>query len=221
MEALTRAIWVFMEGSYRKGVLDELLGLVGALSDPEVDLGEQLGAFEDRLSGADFSGFEEMSAEVLTPLLQALADEKVLESLHVLLVTTRPLIDAFMDRVGGDTNVAGEMLGLIKQNLVCLMTVAGALTPVLAKVYGPMVETFLKESGPALAADLINTANGAINRNPETATHIVSDLFAKVDGKAFGTAVDTVMGAVLDQKPPLVEWTAGTLMKRTKKRLFG
>lgn len=221
MEALTRAIWDFMEGSYRKGVLDELLGLVGALSDPEIDLGEQLGEFEDMLSNADFSGFEEMSAEVLTPLLEALAEEKVLESLHVLLVSTRPLIDGFMDRVGGDTNVASEMLGLIRQNLACLKTVAVTLAPVLAKVYGPSVETFIKERGGALAADLINTANGAINRNPEIATRVVSDLFASVDGKAFGRAADTVMGAVLDQKPPLVEWTAGTLMKRTKKRLFG
>lgn len=218
---MTRAIWDFMEGSYRKGVLDELLGLVGALSDPEVDLGQQLGNFEDRLSDADFGGFEEMSTEILTPVLQALADEKVLESLHVLLITTRPLIDAFMDRVGGDTNVAREMLGLIKQNLACLKTVAVALTPVLAKVYGPTVETFIKERGGPLAADLINTANGTINRNPEIATRVVSDLLASVDGKAFRTAADTVMGAVLDQKPPLVEWTAGTLMKRTKKRLFG
>jgi hypothetical protein len=221
MEALTRAIWDFMEGSYRKGVLDELLGLVGALSDPEVDLGKQLGDFEDRLSGADFSGFEKMSTEVLTPLLEALADEKVLESLHVLLLTARPLIDAFMDRVGGDRDVANEMLGLIKQNLVCLKTVAVALTPVLATVYGPTAETFIKERGGALTADLINTANAAINRNPEIATRVVSDLFTGVDGKAFGTAADTVMGAVLDQKPPLVEWTAGTLTKRTKKRLFG
>jgi len=221
MEALTRAIWDFMEGSYRKGVLDELLGLVGALSDPEVDLGEQLGDFEDRLSGADFSGFEKMSTEVLTPLLRALADEKVLESLHVLLLTARPLIDAFMDRVGGDRDVANEVLGLIKQNLVCLKTVAVALMPVLAKIYGPTAETLIKERGGALAADLINTANAAINRNPEIATRVVSDLFAAVDGKAFGTVADTVMGAVLDQKPPLVEWTAGTLMKRTKKRLFG
>ena len=117
MELLTRAIWDFMEGSYRKGVLDELLGLVGALSDPEVDMGKQLGDFEDRLSDADFGVFEEMSTEILTPALQALADEKVLESLHVLLITTRPLIDAFMERVGGDTNVASEMLGLIKQNV--------------------------------------------------------------------------------------------------------
>lgn len=221
MEGLTRAIWDFMEGSYRKGVLDELLGLVGALSDPEVDMGKQLGDFEDRLSDADFGVFEEMSTEILTPALQALADEKVLESLHVLLITTRPLIDAFMERVGGDTNVASEMLGLIKQNLVCLKTVVVALTPVLAKVYGPRAETFIKDRGGALAADLINTANVAINRNPEIVTRVVSDLFATVDGKAFGTAADTVMGAVLDQKPPLVEWTAGTLMKRTKKRLFG
>ncbi len=153
-------------------------------------------------------------------VLQVLADEKVLESLHVLLITTRPLIDAFMERVGGDTNVANEMLGLIKQNLVCFKTVAVALTPILAKVYGPTVETFIKERGGALAANLINTANAAINRNPKIATRVVSDLFATVDGKAFGTAADTVMGAILDQKPPLVKWNAGTLMKRTKKRPF-
>ena len=72
MEALTRAVWDFMEASYRKGVLDQLLGLLGALSDPDADLSEQLGNFEDGLADADFSRFEEMSSEVLMPLLRAL-----------------------------------------------------------------------------------------------------------------------------------------------------
>jgi len=221
MEGLTRAVWDFMEGSYRKGVLDELLSLVGALSDPEADLGEQLGAFEDRLSDADFAGFEEMSAEVLTPLLQALADEEVLESLNVLLITTRPVINGIMERVGGDTKVIKETLALMKQNLVCLKTVAVALTPVLTKVYGPKAETFIKERGGGLAANLINNFCGTINRNPEITARVVSDLFAAVDGKAYGTAADTVVGAVLDQKPPLIEWTASTLAKRARKRLLG
>jgi hypothetical protein len=221
MEGLTSAVWDFMEGSYRKGVLDELLGLVGALSDPEADLGEQLGDFEDRLSDADFAGFEEMSTEVLTPLLQALADEEVLESLNVLLITTRPVIDGIMERVGGDTKVIKEMLALMKQNLVCLKTVAVALTPVLAKAYGPALEKFIKEKGGVMAANATNTACATINRNPEIVTRVISELFTLVDGRAFGEAAGTVVGAVLDQKPPVIEWTASTFVKRARKRLLG
>jgi hypothetical protein len=221
MEALTRAVWDFMEGAHRKGLLDELLGLVGALSDPDADLGEQLGNFEDRLTEADFSHFEEMSTEVLTPLLKALSEEKVLESLHVLVITLRPLVDGALERVGGDTKVMNEMLGLVKQNLVCLKTLAVALMPVLAKVYGPAVEAFVKERGGVLAGEVINRACTAVNRNPEIATQMIFDLFATVDGGAFSTAADTVVGAVLDQKAPLLGWTASTLVKRTRKRLLG
>lgn len=221
MEGLTRAVWEFMEGAHSKGLLDELLGLVGALSDPEVDLGEQLGNFEDRLADADFTGFEEMSTEVLTPLLRALAEEKVMESLHVLVITLRPLVNGALERVGSEPRVIKEVLGLVKKNLVCLKTVSVALAPVMAKVYGPAVEAFVKERGGGLAGEIINRACTAINRNPDMATQMISDLFATVDGGAVGTAADTVVGAVLDQKPHVIGWTAGTLVRRTKKRLLG
>ena len=183
MEALTRAVWDFMEGAYRKGVLDDLLDLVGKLSDPEADLGEQLGNFEDGLTDADFGPFEGMSTEILTPLLQALAAKEVLESLHVLLITSRPLVDGVLERAGGDTKGMNEMLALVKQNLVCLKTVALALMPVLAKVYGPAVEMFIQERGGALTADVINAACAAINRNPRIATRMISDFFAVVDAR--------------------------------------
>ena len=221
MEELTRAVWDFMEGSYRKGVLDQLLGLLGALSDPDVDLGEQLGNFEDGLADADFSRFEEMSTEVLMPLLQALAEEKVLASLHVLLATSRPLVDGALERAGGDPKRMNEMLGLVKQNLACLRTVAVALMPVPARIYGPAVGTWVEERGGALTAEGINTACAAINRDPETAVRMISHFFAAVDGRQLGAAAETVVGAVLDQKPPLIGWTASTVVRRTKRRLLG
>ena len=221
MEGLTRVVWDFMEGAYRKGLLDELLGLIGGLSDPEADLGALLGDFEDRLADADFAHFEGMSRELLTPLLQALAREEVLESLHVLVISLRPVVDGVMERVGGDPKVVNEIQGLAKQNLLCLKTVAMALMPVLAKAYGPTVETFIKERGGVLAANATNTACARINRNPEIVTRVISDIFSLVDRRAFGVATNTVVGAVLDQKPPLIEWTASTLVKRARKRLIG
>lgn len=221
MEELTRAVWDFIEGAYRKGLLDDLLDLVGKLSDPEADLGEQLGNLEDGLADADFSRFEEISTEILAPVLKALAAKEVLESLHVLLITSRPLVDRVLERAGGDAKAMNEILGLVKQNLVCLKTVALALMPALAKVYGPAVETFIGERGGALTAGILNTACAAINRNPRIATRMISDFFAVVDGRALGSAAGTVVGAVLDQKPPLIGWTASTFVKRTKRRLFG
>lgn len=221
MEALTRAVWDFMEGAYRQGLLDDLLDLVGALSDPDADVGELLGNFEDRLRDANFGRFEDMSREVLTPVLQALAAEEVLQSLHVLLITSRPLIDGVLERAGGDGKVLKEMLGLVKQNLICLKTVAAALMPVLVQIYGPAVESFVKERAGALTAGIVNAACVSINRNPEIAARMISDFFAGVEGRALGTAADTVVGAVLDQKPPLIGWTASTLVKRGRKRLLG
>ena len=221
MEGLSRVVWDFMEGAYRKGLLDELLGLVGGLSDPEADLGALLGDFEDRLADADFAHFEGMSRDLLTPVLQALAREEVLESLHVLVISLRPVVDGVMERVGGDPKVMNEILGLAKQNLLCLKTVSVALVPVLAKAYGPAVETFIKERGGVLAANATNTACATINRNPEIVTRVISDIFSLVDRRAFSAATNTVVGAVLDQKPPLIEWTASTLVKRARKRLLG
>ncbi|MEW6440639.1 MAG: hypothetical protein AB1640_06825 [bacterium] len=221
MEARTRAVWDFMQRSYRKGALDELLGLAGALADPGADLGEQLGNFEDRLSAADFARFETMSGEALTPVLQALAREDVLESLRVLTATLRAVVEGVKERTGGDAEVMRETLALARRNLSSLGTVAVALAPILAKVYGPAVEAFIREKGGALAAGAVNAGCAAVNRKPEIVARVISDLFARVDGRAFGEAAERVLGAVLDQKPPLVGWTTAALVKRTRRRLFG
>jgi len=109
MQELTRAMWDFMEGAYRQGLLDELLGMAGGLMDPEMDLGDAMGDFEDALSEADFAPFEEMSREVLAPVMSALADEEVIEGLHVFVTTMRPVIEGVVQGAGGDIRLIAEM----------------------------------------------------------------------------------------------------------------
>lgn len=218
-DALTGAVWGFLAGAYRKGVLDEALALAGGLLDPKIDLGQALGDFEDALSQADFGSLERMSAEVLAPLLQALSDEKVLESLHVLLLGARPLVAAAVRAAGGDVRALTAAAGGLAGILAALKPVARAVLPVAARACRPAVEAFLEErAGPTLTAAL-NAACRAAGRHSEAVSRFVSRVFAGVDGPAFRAAADVVVDAVLDERPPLAQWTAATVTKRVRKRV--
>jgi len=219
-EALTQAVWDFMAGAHRKGLLDELLALSGGLLGPEVDLEETLGGLEDTLSAADFASFERMSEETLLPALQALSQEEVLEGLLVLITSIRPFVDRAVEGAGGDPRVLKHALDDLRKNLLALKTVVMAILPVLKKVYGPSVELFLREKAGDKAAGAVNTACTAIERNPDAVNRFVSDLFAGVDGRTFRKASDIVLGAVLDQRPPVVGWAVSTAANRVRNRLF-
>ncbi len=221
MEELTRAAWDFMTGAYKKGLLDEILALSGGMLNPDTDLGEVLGDMEDTLSAADFAPFEEKSKEIIIPALQALSEEEVIEALMVLITTLRPLLERAVQNAGGDPGVIPGMAENIKKNLIAAKTVVNALLPVLAKGSGPLVEKFLKEKAGGMAAEAVNTACRAMAREPETVSRFVSALFAGVDRGAFKTAASTVAGAVMEQRPPLVRWTASMVAGMTRKRLLG
>lgn len=219
-DALTRAVWEFMAGAYRRGLLDEMLSLAGMLLDPEIDLGTILGDFEDNLTAADFGPFEEMSRDVLLPTLQALSREEVLDGLRVIITGVRPFVERAVQASDGNGPEIGTVVEHLRRHLQALRTVGMALLPVVAKVYGPAVGRAIAQQGGGLAAEAVNAAAAAVEKNPETATRFIADLFAGVDGRAFRSAADTLLGAVLDQRPPLVGWAAATVVTRARNRVL-
>jgi len=188
--------------------------------DPEADLGDSLGALEDALSQADFGPFEKMSAEVILPLLQALSDEKVLESLHVLFGQTRVLVEGAVQAAGGDIRVLTAALTSLGRGLAALKPVAEAVLPVAVRVYQPAVEELIEQRGGPIMAAVLNSVCQALNRNPEKVSRFVSQVFAGVDGYAFRVAADALVGALLDQRPPLAQWTAATVTRRVRNRVL-
>jgi len=221
MEAMTRAVWGFMEGAHRNGLLDDLLALLGGLSDPGADLGEMMAGFEDALMGSDLASFEALSGSVLLPALEALSEERVLEDLHVVVRAARPLLEGAVQRAGGDVKAVTAAAGDVGNTLRAAQGVARALLPVLARVYGPSLRGWLLEQAGSSAGRLVNALTRSVAENPDTARRVLSDLWATVDGRAFRRAADILVGAFLDRRPPLVEWTATTLAGRARKRIFG
>ncbi len=223
MDPQTKALWDFMRASYKSGLLDESLGLLGNISDPELDLGEGLGEFEDALTEADFTAFETMSAESLTPALQALSEEEVIEGLTVLVSTLRPIIEGMVEGADGDIGVIIEMVKRIGKAISSLKPAALSIAPIIFKLAAPTLEKTFKEKAGELTGSLIQSSVSGIvkteENDPESVSRFMSDVFKMVDADTFRKAADTLTDAFLDQKPPLVGWTTATIVKRTRKRL--
>jgi len=240
LEGLSAAVWGFLEGAYRKGVLDEALGLAGGFMDPAADLGQALGDFEDALSQADFGPLEKWSAELLTPLLQVLSREEVLENLGVLLRQVQSLLTRVppaaskrnarsqapprlgagaVPATGGEARALAAMVREAGTTLAALGSLARALLPVLTKFYHPAAGEFLEKRAGPLVSEVLNAASKAASAHPEAVSRFISRVFAGLDGRAFRAAADVIAEAVLDERPPLAQWTAATVTKRVRKRV--
>lgn len=223
-EPLTLALWDFMKTSYDAGLLDESLGLIGNLLDPETDLGDQLGDFEDALSVADFTNFETMAAETLTPTLQALSDKEAIDGLTVLVSTLRPIIEGIIKGADGDINVVIDMIKNISNTVVSLKPLFIAVAPIIIKAASPKLEYTLKENAGQFTGNIIqhlcSTVNQMSEKDPEFGSRFMADVFQVVDANEFKNATDTLVDGFLDQKPRLLGWTAETMVKRAKKRLL-
>jgi hypothetical protein len=58
-------------------------------------------------------------------------------------------------------------------------------------------------------------------RDPEAVSAFMAGIFKAVDGEQVGRTADVLAQAFLDQRPPLLKWTAATAVKQARKRLLG
>mgnify|MGYP001317775651 CR=1 FL=1 len=67
MDAQSQIVWNFFNLAYRRGLIDELMPLVGRLMDPDAELGDFLSQMEDALAEADFGPFETLWKDAARP----------------------------------------------------------------------------------------------------------------------------------------------------------
>jgi len=220
MDELTISVQEFIQEAYKSGLLDEMLSLSGEISGDDIDLGDALGGLEDVLKDADFTMFEMLSKELVPPLLNALNNEKALEGLRIIVVALKPLLSKYVQN-GGDLKDLAEMAGNVGKILLGLKPVLTVLIPALLEKYRPMIEYMITANAGSIVGGAINSGTSAVNRNPNMIVQLISDMFSSVSSTQFREATDTLVAGFLDQKPPLAQWTATTVAKRTKKRILG
>ncbi len=220
MEERSRALFDFMQLSYQRGLMDDILAL-GDLLDPNMDTVEMLESFDDAVVAMDLEPVAAMCRDQLQPMLQSLTNAESIDALRAILQTSRPYLTKFI-KDGGQKNPLQNVqtLGALMPHLVVLLK---HLAPVAKPYVQPFVRLFFEDSGNLLGRTL-NAMSDAILKShaedPELVGRIFTSLFRTLDTKQFGRAMEIVAGGLLDQRPQVVRWTLGTVLARIKKR-FG
>jgi len=225
MEGQTKVLWDFLETAYRTGAIDEFLELSKAATDKKYENQALVFAeLEDAVSEMeDFSGVDETIEEAFRQI-PALTDEETLEGLRVIVSFLTPLVDSVMESVDRD----GELLGEKRDKLIeDLPKAAKALLTILAQnscaILSAMGDKPARDLGENMGRGLNAMAsiiNGVHERDPNAVSDFMAGAFGAVDGDAVSRMADTLTNALLDQKPPVLRWTAATMAKRAGKRVL-
>jgi hypothetical protein len=218
MEERSRALFDFLQLSYQRGLMDDILAL-GDLLDPNMDTVEMLESFDDAVVAMDLEPVAAMCRDQLQPMLQSLTNAESIDALRAILQTSRPYLTKFIQD-GGQKNPLQNVqtLGAIIPHLVVLLK---HLAPVAKPYVQPFVRLFVEDSGKQLGRALNAMSRAVIEahtREPEHVNRIFTDLFSTLDTKQFGRAMEVLANGMLDQRPKVVRWTLGTVFTRIKKR---
>lgn len=215
MDAQSQIMWDFFNLAYRRGLIDELMQLVGRLMDPDAELGDFLSRMEDALADADFSPFETFWKEAAQPAIASLTNEAAIDTLRSLLKILRPVFDIAAANRGALARSFGEITEH-KPDLAALLPAAGALA-------GAGIKQALRADAGARIGAAVNRACEVLSkthaREPELLERFFAGFFRSIDPRLFRRATDIILGGFLDQRPRLIGWTFGTISARIKKRL--
>ena len=217
MESQSTALWNFLSIAYRKGLLDELTPLLGAMTDPDAELGGLLAKLEDVVAPIDLAPFDRTWRDKIEPALRAFSDEQAMDALKLIVATLRPALIGD----GGGIRVVLDLA----QSLAPLKPALIVILPAAIKAAAPFLESFLREQAGRIIGSAIGAACIAVNelntRDPGILKKFCTDLFATLDRDEFRKTLDIVLGNVLDQKPALFGWAFSTAFTRMKRRFLG
>lgn len=226
MEGQTKVVWDFLQTAFRTGALDELIKLSKALTDKKYENQALLFAdLEDAVSEMDNLDSIDRTLEEALRLMPALTDPEIMEGIGFVLPMITPWLDSWMAAADRDTEVVREKITRLKQNLpkvgVALFTLLAlgarsALSRPDARSFGE----YGRQAGKALNAGA-SWINDLQDRDPAALSGFMAGAFEAVDGKQLTKATETMVDAFLDQRPPLLRWSAATMFRRAKRRLFG
>jgi len=224
MDGQTKIVWDFLHLAYRTGSLDRFMQLSRAAVDKRYENQATVFAkLEDAISEMDDFSSVDQTLEEIFRQMPVLSDEETLEGLGTLVSIVTPLIESAMESVDRDTQVLkdkGDKLfddlpKMAKAVFMVLVLNSDSLVSALgrrpARQYG-------RDLGRGLnaMASFINNIN---DRSPSAIPDFMSGAFSAVDGNEVSKMLDTVTHAFLDRKPPLLKWTASTMLKRARKKV--
>ncbi|MEN6476340.1 MAG: hypothetical protein ABFD81_20165 [Syntrophaceae bacterium] len=216
MEAQSQVMWNFINLAYRRGLIDELMPLVGRLMDPAAELGDFLAQMEDALADADFSPFESLWNETMQPAIASLTNETAIDTLRSLLKILRPMLDIAAANRSALTRTLRDITEL-KPDLAALLPVLGVLS-------GSAVKQAMRGNTGVRIGSAVNSTCAALAkthaREPELVERFFAGLLETIDPRLFRHTTDIILGGFLDQRPRVLGWTLGTLSARLKKRLI-
>ncbi len=225
MEGHAKIMWDFLETAFRTGTLDELLKLVQVLAGKEFeDLSQSFANVEDVfMEMEDTSSLEENLGKMFE-IMQVLTDDEVIEGLGLLLFLVNPLIASVMEKTGKSTLLSPKMQEETKEKSQKIIKTLVALGSIGTKMaMANLGNKSSKELGQNLGKT-INTltafTNGIYAEDSGAVSDFMAGVFDEVDGDAMGEMAQTLTDGFLDQRPPLLKWTAATAVKRAKKRLL-
>ena len=170
MEAQSQVMWNFINLAYRRGLIDELMPLVGRLMDPAAELGDFLSQMEDALAEADFSPFENLWNETMQPAIVSLTNEASIDTLRSLLKILRPVFDI----AAANRSALTQMLHDIAE----LKPDLAALLPVLGVLSGSAIKQAMRGNAGARIGSAVNSACAALTSVHAREPGLVDRFFA-------------------------------------------
>lgn len=215
------SIWRFSRTAFKQGLFSDLLGVMGAMIKPDMSLLDMLTAMEDWAAGVDIGAIDALY-ERTEPLLEAMANAKVMQAVKTILDTWMPLIEK-MGGLYAVMNLAKGVQPYVQANLEAMQTILRATLP--------LVPALLQNNGSLSAkvgtcmgvqiSKFCTGLNRVYARDPQGVQLFFSALFKAIDPQAFGKAAEIVTESVLDQRPPIIRWSVRTAAGRLRKRFLG
>ena len=126
-----------------------------------------------------------------------------------------------MEAVDGDTELLKQKGDKLQKDLP---KIARAISTLIAQNSGVIINALGQKpaghygqklgKGVNAMASIINQIN---EKQPSAIPDFMAGAFESVDKDEFGKMTDSLPQAFLDQKPPLLKWTAATMFRRAKR----
>ncbi len=225
MQEQEKAIYDFLFEAYRSGALDGFMRLSRAVADKKYeDQSLVFSELEDAISEMDdLSGVDEVLAKVFEQM-PLLTDRETLEGLAVLVSYLTPWLDSMMAAADRDTQVVSEKTDRLKHDLPLAGKAVFTLFVLNSRPLGEALGQRARASGEGMGKALnafSELVNAMEEKNPGAISEFMSGAFSSLNGDEMTKMLNILSNSFLDQKPPLLKWTASTMGGRARKKLLG
>ncbi len=225
MDEQAKIVWDFLETAFRTGTLDKVLDLVGIMAGKDLeDMSEAFNSLEDIFLEMEDASVMEEKFDMVYQVLEALTDDEVMDGLGTLISLLTPLLRLVKMQAGDDDLLTPEKQAEIKAKAANLFKALKTAGLTGARLYltgldGKSVREYGQGMGKTLNM-LLSAGDDLVSDQSGGASDFMAGLFDTMDGQAVRRMTDTMTDGFLDQRPPIIRWTAATAVRVAKKRLL-